>query len=212
MKNQFYKLILLTNKQDKNLEEYLHFISICANSGITSVQLREKTLPYDELVEFSKQLTSCLNRFSIPLIINDDIKLAQQLDARGVHLGQSDGDVIDARKILGPNKIIGLTINSIEELHVANNLPLDYVAISSIFSTRNKSNIQKFWGCEALKNAVPLSKHPIVAIGGITEKNAPKVMKTGIDGVAAIGVFHQAINLTKTIVKLRNIIDEARHD
>ena len=135
MKNPSYKLILITNKQDQKLEEYLEFISICANSGITSVQLREKKLPYDKLVEFGKQLKSCLKNFSIPLIINDNIKLAQQLDAEGVHLGQSDGDALEVREILGPNKIIGLTINSLEQLHIANNLPLDYVAISAIFST-----------------------------------------------------------------------------
>ena len=212
MKNPSYKLILITNKQDQKLEEYLEFISICANSGITSVQLREKKLPYDKLVEFGKQLKSCLKNFSIPLIINDNIKLAQQLDAEGVHLGQSDGDALEVREILGPNKIIGLTINSLEQLHIANNLPLDYVAISAIFSTNHKSNIERIWGCENLKDAAHLSKHPIIAIGGINEENISKVMTTGANGIAAIGAFHQASNPTKTIIKLRSIIDEANND
>lgn len=192
MNTSFYKLMLVTQKQNKPLSDYLHFIHTCTKAGITAVQLREKNLSPSELFEFSKHLQHILKPFNIPLIVNDHIDLAAEINAEGVHLGQTDGNVRHARSHLGKDKIIGVTVNNIEQLEIANELPIDYVGVGAIFPTQNKKDVETVWGCEGLKKIKALSKHPIIAIGGITEHNAADVVQAGADGIAAIGAFHDA--------------------
>jgi thiamine-phosphate pyrophosphorylase len=211
MNDHFFKLTLVTNKKNNAIEEYLDFVSLCAKSGITAVQLREKSLEFNDLLVFGQQLQSVLKPYSIPLIVNDNIELAYQLDAEGVHLGQSDGDVLNARKKLGKNKIIGLTIDNPAQLQVANKLPIDYVGVGAIFPTNNKSNVATIWGCEGLEKIAPISKHPIIAIGGIDETNAVFVIKAGAHGIAAISAFHDAQDPILATKILRNIIEGKHH-
>lgn len=212
MKDDFYKLTLVTHKQDTPSNQYLDFIHECAQSGITSVQLREKNLNYTALLDFAKQLQEVLQLYSIPLIINDNVKLAHELNADGVHLGQSDGCLLKARALLGPNKIIGITIDSIEQIQIANNLPINYVGVGSIFPTNHKSNITNIWGCEGLKHLASLTSHPIIAIGGIDQNNASQVMKSGAQGIAAIGAFHQTEQPKIMTQQLRKIIENLQDD
>ncbi len=208
MKDDFYKLTLVTNRQNIPLDKYLHFIDQCAQSGITAVQLREKKLNYAELLEFGKQLQNILSPYNIPLIINDNVELAFELNAAGVHLGQSDGNILKAREMLGSNKIIGITIDSIEQLLIANTLPIDYVGVGAIFPTNNKSNVATVWGCEGLKQLAALTSHLIIAIGGIDQNNVSQVVQSGAHGIAAIGVFHVDIQNPKTMTQqLRQTIE-----
>ena len=201
-KSAYYRLILITNKQHPPLQDYLKFIRSCALAGITAVQLREKDLPYAELLEFGKKIQETLTPFNIPLIINDNIKLALALDAAGVHLGQTDGCPQKARAQLGSEKIIGVSIDSLTNLQEANQLPLDYVGIGSIFTTKNKTNVRTHWGITGLKQLAALSTHPVVAIGGINEQNAADIWLAGAQGIAAIGAFHEATDRSATIQKL----------
>ena len=209
MKDNFSTLTLVTNKRDQPLNEYLHFITQCAGSGVTSIQLREKNLFYKDLFEFGKKLQHILEPFEIPLIVNDNLQLAYELNADGVHLGQSDGNVIDARALLGPDKIIGITIDSIEQIHTANKLPIDYVGVGAIFESTNKKDVATILGCAGLKQIAQLSKHKIIAIGGINESNAAGVMQSGVLGIAAIAAFHDSKDPATTTKKLCTIIEDA---
>lgn len=210
--NDYYKLTLVTNKKATPLDQYLKFVYACAKSGITCVQLREKNLHPDELLEFGTQLLSLLQPFSIPLIINDNADLAYRLNADGVHLGQSDGNVSEIRERLGDDKIIGLSINSIAQLHAANTLPIDYVGVGAIFPTNNKKNITTIWGCDGLKQIASLSNHVVIAIGGINDSNVSDVIKAGAHGVAAIAVFHDATDPSLTTNKLHDLIENNIND
>lgn len=205
--NQFYKLMLVTSRGNQPLAQYLNFIRRCASSGITSVQLREKTKCRQELTSFGRHLNAVLKPFNIPLIVNDDVTLAIDIDAAGVHLGQNDGDVRTARKLLGPNKIIGLTIDFAVNMRIANTLPINYVGISSVFPSRSKKDTSTVWGTKGLTHLSRVSRHPMVGIGGINESNACDVMLAGADGIAAIEVFHDASDLELVTRNLRNIID-----
>lgn len=202
MKIDDYKLTLVTHKNNISFDEYLQFITICAQAGVTAVQLREKNLSFNALITLGRQLQSVLKPFNIPLIINDNIDLALELDADGIHLGQSDGSPCDARERLGPQKIIGVSIDSLQNLESANELPIDYVGIGSIFPTQTKSNVKTIWGITGLHQLAPLSKHPIIAIGGINESNASNVFQAGAHGIAVIGAIHQARDPATTIKKL----------
>jgi len=208
MKTPFYKLMLLTNRQGIAVDDYLQFIKVCAVSGVTAVQLREKQQTPEFLLMFGQKLKEILDPLAIPLIINDDIALALKLDAAGVHLGQSDGDPVLARKLLGPAKIIGVSIDSIDNLVSANQLTIDYVGISAIFATVNKANVKTTWGLDGLQQIAALSKHPMVGIGGITALNTAAVLAHGADGIAVIGAVHEAPNPAKATQRLRHIIDE----
>jgi thiamine-phosphate pyrophosphorylase len=209
MKKCPYRLILVTNRGKTPLSEYLDFIKICAESGITAVQLREKNGDREFILEFGHSLKKILDPLQIPLIINDSTDLAVQLQADGVHLGQADGDPFNARTVLSKDQIIGLSIETTAELLQADSLPVDYVAASAVFATSTKQNTKTLWGLEGLVTFVEQSKHPVVAIGGINFSNVHKVMETGVCGIAVIGVLHQARNPGLATRALRQIIDGA---
>ncbi|ADZ18225.1 thiamine phosphate synthase [Chlamydia psittaci] len=207
MEENFFKLILITNKQNISVEEYLDFVCACVHSGVTSVQLREKELSYRELLGFGEALKSMLDPLEIPLIVSDSVSVCLDLDATGVHLGQTDGDVIEARELLGSDKIIGWNVNTLDQLLNANTLPIDYLGLSAMFATQNKPDATNLWGFSGLEQAVSLCEHPIVAIGGIDESNAAEVIEAGAAGIAAIGVFHSAQNPGLVTKTLREIVD-----
>jgi thiamine-phosphate pyrophosphorylase len=202
------KLILITNRSETSLPEYLSFIKICAESGITAVQLREKNASPEFLLEFGSHLKEILSPLQIPLIINDNMKLAIDLKASGIHLGQTDGDPNQTRMILGGHKIIGLSIETMAELYRSHHCPIDYVAASAVFPTTHKQDVKTLWGLERLSMLVKASKHPVVAIGGIDLSNAKIVMETGVSGIAIIGVLHQAKDPRQVTKQLRQIVDE----
>ena len=211
LSNEFYKLMLVTNRQQMPLDDYLPFIKTCASAGITSVQLREKHQTREALLSFGEKLKAILDPLHIPLIINDDIELALQLNASGVHLGQTDGDPELARKRLGPDKIIGVSIDTENNLFKANQLPIDYVGIGAIYPTTNKSNVTTIWGTCGLKQLSRESKHPIIGIGGINADNASEVLSSGACGTAVIAALHDADVAHLATQHLRHIIDKGKH-
>lgn len=211
-KKNFYKLTLVTNKNRQPIEPYLEFILTCIKAGITSVQLREKNLSKKDLLSFGHCVKELLDPFNIPLIINDHVNICLELNAAGVHLGQLDEDIISARQILGPEKIIGLSVNTMGQIQHANNLPIDYIGLGAIFRTQSKLNIETIWELSGLKVAVAISSHPIIAIGGINVDNVYAVMKSGASGVAAIGAFHDAADPYMTTQNLITTINKVHHD
>ena len=203
---------LLTNCSIRN-NQYLQFIDDCAKAGITHVQLRQKNWSFPDLLAFGQDLKSILSKYQLPLIINDNLKLAAELDAEGIHLGQSDSKVADARDILGPNKIIGLSIESIEELEQANQLnSINYVAASAVFASKTKHNLKKIWGIDGLRQFCTLSKHPVIAIGGINNTNIPSLLTTGINGIAIISAIHEATAPKEYIYQLKTLLSGTKHE
>ncbi|WP_339052144.1 thiamine phosphate synthase [Candidatus Lariskella endosymbiont of Epinotia ramella] len=206
MKDNFLRLVLVTNKTVQGINEYLRFIELCIESGVSSIQLREKSWD-DESFRFAESVQEILERYKIPLIINDRVDITQRIGASGVHLGQTDCEPKLARNILGEDKIIGLSVGSVAELEVANNMPIDYIGVGAIFETKTKPDVAHVIGIEQLKKLKVASKHKIVAIGGIAEHNAGDVIATGVDGIAVISAIHSSGNPKKTIESLLNLIN-----
>ncbi|MCA0402937.1 MAG: thiamine phosphate synthase [Proteobacteria bacterium] len=180
---------------DKPFPEYERFLKEVLEGGVQSVQLRAKSKNENDIYDLAYQLKKYLKPYQIPLIINDHIDIAVEIDAEGIHLGQSDKSPLLARKRLGPNKIIGLSIESETELEKANALTcLDYVAASAVFESKTKRNLKRIWGLEGLKKLSQASKYPVLAIGGIELTNVDAVLSHGAYGIALISALHEAAN------------------
>jgi len=185
------RLCLVTHLQNESFHSYKNFILKAIEGGITSVQLREKTSDLKKLFILASQLKSILQPFNIPLIINDHVEFAKKIDADGVHLGQSDLSPDEARKILGPAKLIGLSVESFTELEIANQLTsINYIAASAVFPSKNKSNCKTIWGMDGLRKITEMSKHPVIAIGGINSSNIGTIIDNGAFGAAVISAIH----------------------
>ena len=207
MTAEFYKFILVTHRQNQSLADYLQFIEICISSGVTSVQLREKNAKPCFLLAYARQLKALLDRYQIPLLINDNLELALEINAQGVHLGQTDLAPELARERLSHHKWIGLSIETEEDLRRANKVAVDYVAASAVFPTEHKANICTHWGLDGLHTLAQSSRHPVIAIGGINQQNIDEVMAAGAKGIAVIGALHQAKDPAAMALRLRELID-----
>lgn len=190
--SSYLKLCLVTHPQPKCLKAYEQFILQAINGGVSSVQLRLKNSEA-YLKEMALALMPLLKSLNIPLIINDHVALAKEIDADGVHLGQKDCPPELARQMLGPDKIIGWSIENWVQLERANELDcLDYIAASAIFPSKTKLDCKTIWGLEGLKKIVDYSRHPVVAIGGIDTHNVQEVMRHGAAGVALVSAIHDS--------------------
>jgi thiamine-phosphate pyrophosphorylase len=204
-------LCLVTQIENYTLPKYLELLEEAILGGVTHVQFRAKTLSRFETYVWTYGIKTFLDSKKIPLIINDNIALADVVNADGVHLGQTDGSPTAARARLGPDKCIGLSIESLDELYLANQLDcIDYVAASAVFPTPTKSNLKKIWGLHGLGKFVEQSKHPVVAIGGIHIKNITRVMEQGVLGVAVVSAIQASNTIEQTTKQLKEAICHVR--
>ncbi len=178
--------------------------------GATIVQLREKDLATGEFIARARRLKAALAPYSIPLIINDRVDVALASDADGVHIGQSDMSYEDARALLGEDKIIGLSVESFDEVIAANALDVDYIGISPLHSTPTKTDTAQPFGVEGCIEAVNASIHPTVAIGGINLGNIAETMACGVDGVAVVSAIICAEEPKVAAEELLKAITESR--
>jgi thiamine-phosphate pyrophosphorylase len=185
-------LYLVTNRKALELEDFFNIIRAAINGGVRIVQLREKDSSAREIITLGKKLLSVLKPLGIPLIINDRVDVAHAIGADGVHLGQSDLKVAEARAILGEKAIIGLSVETLEQAMVAIEENVDYLAASPIFHTKTKADCGEPWGLEGLKQLCAVSKYPVIAIGGIDETNAKQIIECGAAGVAVVSAIFDA--------------------
>lgn len=192
MKAECLKLYLVTDRGLSLGRDIEWVVSEAVKGGVSIVQLREKDIDTREFVELGKRLKALLTPLGVPLIINDRVDVALAVDADGVHIGQSDMPYEIARKLLGPDKIIGLSAENIDDILEANKLDVDYVAISPVYSTTTKTDTAAPFGLDGVEKAVKLSVHPTVCIGGMNEKTVADVMARGTDGVAVVSAIVSA--------------------
>jgi len=175
-------------------------------SGVTLVQLRAKNLSCRDFLDLALNLTAFLNAHHIPLIINDRVDIALACRASGVHLGQDDLPLPLARQLLGPDKIIGISVNSREEAVAAEKQGADYLGVGPVYPTSTKKDLRAILGLPGLKAISETVRIPILAIGGITAENAGEVMASGADGVAVISAILGAEDISQATRKLLEAI------
>jgi len=165
-------------------------VKLLSLGGASLIQLREKRMPPREFYEQAKKAVAVALSRGVQLLINDRIDVALAVGAAGVHLGQDDMPPEAARKLLGPNAVIGYSTHNIQQAIAATKLPIDYVAIGPIFATTTKSDTAPVLGLDGLRTVrQAIGTFPLVAIGGITHENASKVIEAGADSVAVISAL-----------------------
>ena len=157
-----------------------------AESGVELIQFRHKTASSRQYFEISRQLSSALGPRGVRLSVNDRPDIALLSDAGGVHVGQDDLDVEEARAICGPDRWVGVSTHTLEQVVVADRTSADYIAVGPIFPTATKKNPDPVVGTELLRQARQFTKKPLVAIGGITLERAAEVYRVGADSLAVI--------------------------
>jgi len=186
MKNNVnYSLYLVTDREMLVDTDIYTAVEEAIKGGVTLVQLREKNLSTLEFYYIASKIKTVTDKYKVPLIINDRIDIAQAVDAAGVHLGQSDMPAKIARSILGNKKIIGISTSTLKEAQKAEREGADYVGVGAMFPTTTKDDASEV-SILCLKEIKENISIPVVAIGGITEKNVDLLKIANIDGVAVI--------------------------
>jgi thiamine-phosphate pyrophosphorylase len=194
---------------DRPLEEV---VLAAVEGGAGVVQLREKELATRAFVESARRLKALLEPRGIPLIVNDRGDVALAAGADGVHLGQEDMAYPDARALLGPDAIIGLSVETPEDVREAEGFDVDYLGVSPIFPTPTKSDTKGAWGLDGLAEVRRMSRHRLVAIGGLNATNAADAIRAGADAVAVVSAICAAADPRRAAEELAAVVDAALAD
>lgn len=208
MRVEELKLYLVTDRGLLSGRDLVEVVSKAVAGGVTMVQLREKDLGSKDFIDEAIALKAALEGTGVPLVINDRVDVALAAGADGVHIGQSDMPYAMARHLLGPDAIIGLSVENMDQVREAEALDVDYIGVSPVFSTPTKTDTAAPFGLDGLSEASGISSHPVVAIGGLNESNIADVLRAGADGIALVSAIIGAEDPREAASKLRTIIDE----
>lgn len=175
--------------------------------GVTFVQLREKQMGEEDFLKEAMQIKELCSRYRVPFVINDNVEIAKRIDADGVHVGQDDMEVGNVRRILGPDKIIGVSAHNVEEAIRAKNLGADYLGVGAMFSTTSKpdaGNIRH----ELVKEICEAVDIPVIGIGGIGRENILQLKGKGLCGVAVISAIFAQKDIKGAAEELRKLSEQ----
>ena len=209
MNRESLKLYLVTNRYQDSLESFLEKVETACRSGVTIIQLREKNLTTNQYYQLAKQVKEITDAYQVPLIIDDRLDICLAVDAAGLHIGDDELPVSVARKVLGPEKILGVTAKTVKRAFEAEEAGADYLGTGAIFPTTTKENAP-ITLISTLKTICQTVAITVVAIGGLTSENIDQLIGTGIDGVAVVRDLMQAEDIeAKTqafLTKLDDIV------
>lgn len=203
MNNKDLELYLVTNPLDSE-EEFLKTIEDAIKGGVTIVQLREKTGDTGDIYKIALKVKEITDKYNVPLIINDRIDIMLAIDCAGIHIGQSDMPCDVARKIVGDDKIIGVSASNMKEAKKAQEDGADYLGCGAVYHTDTKKDATTVTK-EELKELTDKIDIPIVAIGGIKIDNASNLANTGIAGICVVSEIMNSPNPELTSLKLLEI-------
>ena len=204
-----WRLYLVTDRGLAHGRAIAGVVEAAVRGGATAVQLREKSCGTREFLELGRELKKLLAPREVPLIVNDRVDVALEIGADGVHIGQQDMDYERARRLMGPDAIIGLSIETIEQARASVRLDVDYLGVGPVFATATKLDAAAPLGVAVLAEIRAISRHAIVAIGGMGLENARQAIEAGADGVAVVSAICAADDPERMARELRQAINEA---
>jgi thiamine-phosphate pyrophosphorylase len=184
-----WTLYLITDRGLAGGRSIESVVEAAVRGGVTAVQLREKGCCTRDFVELGRALARLLAPLGVPLIVNDRLDVALAIGAAGVHIGQRDMDYSTARRLMGQDAVIGLSIETVEQARAAEALDADYLGVGPVFPTATKPDAARALGLEGLAQVRAVSRHALVAVGGIGVGNARQAMEAGADGVAVVSAI-----------------------
>lgn len=203
-----YTLYLCTDRERMTTDTIEEAVELAIQGGVTVVQLREKDCTSKEFYQLAKDVKEITDAYEIPLLINDRLDIALAVGADGVHLGQSDLPIRVARDILGSDKIVGATANTLERAEEAWKAGADYLGVGDVFGTTTKADTKRVT-LEELKAIKELVEIPVVAIGGINAENIASLRASGVDGAAVISAIIAEKDITAAAEMLISNFQEA---
>ena len=177
------------------------------DGGVTFLQLREKNLDEDSFYEEAVRLQAMAREYKVPFVINDNVEIAVRMNADGVHVGQDDMEAGNVRALIGPDKILGVSAQTVEQAVLAEQQGADYLGVGAVFPTGSKDDAVDvpFETLKAICEAVSI---PVVAIGGITLENTPELAGTGICGIAVISAIYAQKDIREAASALKKVTAE----
>jgi len=205
--NKSLLLYLVTDRSWLGDHSLISQVEKSLNNGVTFLQLREKHLDDESFLKLAIEMKQLANGYDVPFVINDNIDIAIKSDSDGVHIGQDDISIKEARRIIGENKILGVSVGTVEEAMFAEKLGADYLGVGAMFSTNTKGDARDT-SIETLKNICEAVKIPVVAIGGIKKDNISLLKDSGIDGVAVVSAILAQKDIDKSTCELKGICEK----
>ena len=202
-----FSLYAVTDRMWTGRQSLYEQVESALKGGVTCVQLREKTLNDGEFLQEALQIADLCKNYDVPFLINDNIEIAVKCNADGVHIGQEDMTLKEARPLLGENKIIGVSVHNVSEALAAVKDGADYLGVGAMFSTSTKTDTAVL-SLQTLKDICKAVNIPVVAIGGINKKNITQLKDSGIDGVALVSAVFGAEDIEKECRFLSDIVQE----
>lgn len=201
-----YALYLVTDRDILGKRDLCECVEKAILGGVSLVQLREKDLCSKDFYETAQNIKKITDQYKVPFIINDRLDIALAVDADGLHIGQEDLPLPVARRLLGPDKIIGVSASNLSEALAAEQAGADYLGVGAIFATPTKKDADSvsLSQLEQVKAGVSI---PVVGIGGINETNAGSVICTGVDGISVVSAILGKDDIRQAAEKLRSIVD-----
>lgn len=195
-------LYAVTDRSWLNGETLYSQVEKSLKGGATFIQLREKNLDEEHFLEEAKQLKKLCKKYNVPFVINDNVDIALSIDADGVHVGQSDMEAGNVREKLGPDKIIGVSAQTVEQAILAEKRGADYLGVGAVFPTTSKDDAAEV-SHETVKAICEAVKIPVIAIGGISQKNVKELSNLGLCGIAVISAIYAQPDIETATRKLK---------
>lgn len=201
------RLYAITDRHWLNGETLYQQVEKALKGGVTFLQLREKNLDEEDFMKEARKIKALCKKYKVPLIINDNVEIAREIDADGVHVGQSDMEAGDVRDRLGPDKIIGVSCKNVEQALLAKKHGADYLGVGAMYPTGTKKDATAVTP-EALSAVCQAVDIPVVAIGGINKDRLEPLKGTGVDGVAVVSAIFAAEDVEKATRELKEAVRE----
>ncbi len=197
-----YSLYLITDRAILGGRDLFQAVESALRGGVTLVQLREKQISSRDFYQIALALKGLTVKYKVPLLINDRLDIALAVDADGIHIGQEDLPIQAARNFLGPQKIIGYSVSSVDEAIYGEKNGADYLGAGPVYVTTTKNVAVEPLGVEGLRGIKESVSIPVVGIGGVNLSNVSEVKKSGADGVAIVSGILGSFDPDRTSRKL----------
>ncbi|CAM4302053.1 thiamine phosphate synthase [Treponema peruense] len=205
--NKSLLLYAITDRHWLNGKTLYSQVELALKGGATMIQIREKDLDENAFLKEAEQIQSLCAKYCVPFIVNDNVELAVKIGADGVHVGQSDMAAKDVRALIGKDKILGVSAQTVKQALEAQKCGADYLGTGAVFPTGSKDDAQVL-GVQTLKEICSAVNIPVVAIGGISKDNILELKKSGIAGVSVISAIFAQNDIVAATAELKSLVEQ----